>query len=89
MNGCVQEHTCCAPLPVHRGAEGSAHLLGREQQLHCLFILSMFNEEPGAAGEQGWVRLLIQVLSNELQGPELLRGKGQLQGFGEVSCLQN
>lgn len=89
MNGCVQVHTCCAPLPVHRGPEGSAHLLGREQQLHCLLILSVFNEEPGAAGEQGWVGCLIQVLSNELQGPKLLRSKGQLQGFGEVSCLQN
>lgn len=72
-----------------RGPEGSAHLLGREQQLHCLLILSMFNEEPGTAGKQGRVRLFIEVLSNELQGPKLLSGKGQLQGFGEVSCLQN
>lgn len=48
----------------------------------------MCDEEVGAACQQCWVRLLIQVLSNQLKCRELLGGKGHLQSFGDVASLQ-
>ena len=47
----------------------------------------MLQEEVGATGQEGGIRLFIQVLCHQLQGCKLLGGKGQLQGLGEVAGL--
>lgn len=70
------------------GTLQTPYLLGGQQQLHCLLILTVLKEEVRAAGQEGGVRLLVQVLRYELQGHKLLGGKGQLQGLGEVASLQ-
>lgn len=69
------------------GAPQTSYLLGGQQQLHCLLVLTVLKEEVRAAGQQGRVRLLVQVLRDELQGHELLGGEGQFQGLGEVAGL--
>lgn len=48
----------------------------------------MCDEEVRAACQDGWVRVLVQILCDHLKYSELLRGKGQLQSFGDITRLQ-
>lgn len=47
----------------------------------------MCDEEVGAACQESWVGVFIQVLGDQLECRELLGGKGQLQSFGKVTSL--
>lgn len=48
----------------------------------------MCDEKVRAASQQDRVRVLIQILSDQLKRRELLGGKGQLQSFGDITSLQ-
>lgn len=67
---------------------GVKYLLGGHKQLHSLLILAVFDEEVRAAGQQGRVRCLIQVLCYELQCSKLFCSKGHLQSLGEMTSLR-
>lgn len=42
------------------------YLLGGQQQLHSLLVLTVLQEEVGATGQEGGVRLFVQVLCHQL-----------------------
>ena len=60
-----QSSRCAAPS-WGAGLRLQPYLLGGQQQLHSLLVLTMLQEEVGATGQEGGVRLFVQVLCHQL-----------------------
>lgn len=51
------------------------YLLGGQQQLHSLLVLTVLQEESEQRARRSEVRLFVQVLCHQLSGRKLLGGK--------------
>ena len=49
----------------------------------------MFYEECGAFVQHERICVVVQLLSNDLKSSKLLRGKAQVQCFGDIASLKN